>query len=170
MRWQPDSRMRFSGLFLLLAGIVLFSLLSCATALVTEERAGGVAVWDLDDLSPGVAGTNLGELLSGQVIEVLKDKAGYRIVERTRLLRALEELRLGSSALVDESTRLRVGRLIGAQRMVFGGYQIVGDQMRFDLRMVDVETGKVLKAAQNISRSVAVPSLIDAARKAAEEL
>jgi hypothetical protein len=162
--------MRFSGLFLLLAGIVLISLFSCATAPLTEERAGGVAVWDLDDLSPGVAGTNLGELLSGQVMEVLRGKAGYRIVERTRLLRALEELRLGSSALVDESSRLRVGRLIGAQRMVFGGYQIVGDQMRLDLRMVDVETGNVLKAAHNISRSVAVTSLIDAARKAAGEL
>jgi len=169
MRWQPNRRIRFSSLILLLWAILLFSLFSCATAPVTEERGGGVAVWDLDDLSPGVGRTNYGELLSNQVIEVFKSKGKYSVVERMRLLRVLEELRLGSSSLVDDSTRLRVGKLIGAQRMVFGGYLIIGDQMRIDLRMVDVESGRVVKAVQKTSLSGDLPSWLDAARKAAGE-
>lgn len=149
--------------------MVFFSLFSCAAAPIMEERGGGVAVWDLEDLSLGIGRTNFGELLSSQVIEVFKSKGKYRVVERTRLLRVLEELRLGSSSLVDDSTRLRVGKLIGAKLMVFGGYQIIGDQMRIDLRMVDVESGRVVKAARKISLSGDLPSLIDAARKAADE-
>lgn len=170
MRCRPDKKKYFHRWILLVGVLVLFCLSSCATVPVREERGGGLAVWDLDDLSPGIGRTNFGELFSAQVIEVLTGKGEYRIVERARLLRALEELRLGSSELVDESSRLRVGKLIGAQRMVFGGYQIVGGQMRIDVRMVDVESGKVLKAAHKIARSGELSLWIDAVRKAAAEL
>jgi curli biogenesis system outer membrane secretion channel CsgG len=158
-----------SWCFLLLLAFALCGLFSCATAPVTEESEAGIAVWDIDDLSPGITHTNLGELFSAQIIEVLKNK-GESVVERTRLLRVLEELRLGSSSLADESSRLGLGKLIGAKQMVFGGYQIVGDQMRIDLRLVEVETGRVRKAVKKTASSADLSGWIDAVRKAAGEL
>lgn len=149
---------------------IIFSL-ACATSPPLKDKEITLAVWDLDDLSP-VSGArpNLGELLSAQIIETLKKKGQYIIVERERLLLVLEEQRLGTTSLVDEATRLKLGRLIGARQMVFGGYQVIGEQMRLDLRLLDVESGKVLKAVQKTAAAADLPGWLEGAKKAAEEL
>jgi len=157
----------FSGVLLSLA--ILFT--SCASQPISSEKGNTIAVWDLDDLSPYVSSRpQLGELLSGQVIETLQKRRDYTVVERERLLLVLEELHLGTSSLVDEATRLKLGKLIGARFMVFGGYQVLGDKIRVDLRMVEVETGKVLKAVQKTESAPDLQGWTDAVRKAAEEL
>lgn len=139
---------------------------SCTKAPALEDGGAVVAVWDLEDMSPGTSGTDVGELLSCRVIDVLKGK-GVPVVERSHLVRTLEELRLGSSTLVDEETRLHVGRLAGARRMIFGGYLILDAQIRVDLRLVNVETGEVLKAVEKTAPGSDVQSWLDAAAQAA---
>jgi curli biogenesis system outer membrane secretion channel CsgG len=124
----------------------------------------------MEDMSPGGSRFDIGELLSLKVVEVLKNRGDYTVVERARLVRVLEELRIGSSSLADEQTRLRVGKLVGARFMVFGGYLVSGRNMRLDLRLVEVETGKVLKAVQQTVSSDDIPGWLAAAGKAAEEL
>jgi hypothetical protein len=141
----------------------------CAT---TGEQAGvrAVAVWDPENLSLKDSGRpDLGQILSGEVIQTLQT-SGIKVVEREKLVAMLEELRLGSSELADESTRLKVGRMIGAREMVFGGYMVVGNTMRLDLRMVDVETGKVLKTAKKTAQAGDLAGWLKAARDAAAEL
>ncbi|MCX8117572.1 MAG: CsgG/HfaB family protein [Desulfobacterota bacterium] len=149
----------------------LWILTGCATSPPGEQKVETIAVWDLDDLSPA-KGTRLpmGEILAGKIIEFLKERREYVVVERQRLLLALEELRLGSTALVDEATRLRLGKMLGAKQMVFGGYQVIGGQMRLDLRLVEVETGRVRRAVQKTSASGSLEGWMEATRKAAEEL
>ena len=150
--------------------IVVF-LFSCASRPPLHEKERTIAVWDLDDLSPSKAArSNLGELLSNQIIEVLKKRETYKVIERERLLLALEELRLGTTFLVDETTRLRLGQLIGARWMIFGGYQVIGGNMRIDLRLVEVETGKITKAVQKMVPAGNVQGWMDATQKAAEGL
>lgn len=145
--------------------------LACVTSPPPQEKGLTIAIWDLDDLSPVTNGRpHLGELLTSQVIEGLKKKGQYTIVERERLLLVLEEQRLGTTSLVDESTRLKLGRLLGARRMIFGGYQVIGAQMRLDLRLLDVESGKVLKAVQKTVTAADWQGWLEAAKKAAEEL
>ena len=113
-----------------------------------ERQASTVAVWDLENLNPNEAvGIDMGELLASEVIETLKKSGKFQVVERQRLILALEELQLGSSSLADEATRLKIGRIVGARFMVFGGYLVFGEMMRLDLRLVEVETGTVVKAA-----------------------
>jgi len=144
---------------------------ACASKPDLKDRGLTVAVWDLDDLSPSsTVRPPLGEIFSSQIIETLKKKGDYTVVERERLLLALEELRLGTTKLVDETTRLKLGRMTGARFMVFGGYQIIGNQIRIDLRMVEVETGKVKKATEKTTSATDFQRWIDAAQKAAEEL
>ncbi|HOJ14211.1 MAG TPA: CsgG/HfaB family protein, partial [Deltaproteobacteria bacterium] len=95
---------------------------------------------------------------------------GVEVVERERLVAVLEELRLGSSQLADDETRLRVGRITGAREMVFGAYMVVGPTMRLDLRRVDVETGRVVRTASKTAPSGDVQAWVEAARKAAVDL
>lgn len=138
----------------------------CATAPVSVPSGPPtVAVWTLEDLSlPGTAGADLAELLTARVMETVETTGGYALVERERLLAILQELNLGSSDLADEAAGLRIGRLAGARLMIFGAYQTVASQMRLDLRLVEVETGRVLNAAQ---RTVSAGDLADWLRGAA---
>jgi len=159
------------GFFLFLISTLLF-LASCAAPPALPERGTAIAVWPVEDLSPATASSrpDLGELLADQVIDTLKKREGYVVVERKRLALALEELRLGTTALADETTRLRLGKIVGARWMIFGGYMVVGDQMRLDLRLVEVETGKVKKAVQKTTSSKDWNDWMASARKATEEL
>jgi curli biogenesis system outer membrane secretion channel CsgG len=152
--------------------IVFFAFFAgCTSALCEDRQAPAVAVWDLENLNPDEAmGADMGELLAAKVIETLKDSGMLQVVERERLILALEELNLSSSKLVDESTRLKIGRIIGARFMVFGGYFILGDMMRLDLRLVEVETGRVLKAAQKVTAAGDLNGWLKAAGQAAAEL
>ena len=159
-------RMRF-----ILCVLFVVLLVSCASEQVESTKNRTVAVWDLEDLSPSPGlHSGLGELLSGQIIETLQGREDYIVVERERLLLALQELNLGTTALADESTRLRLGRLIGARFMVFGGYQVVGKGMRLDIRLVEVETGRVMKAVSRITSAGTVQGWIENAKNAAGEL
>jgi curli biogenesis system outer membrane secretion channel CsgG len=144
----------------------------CASAPPAEEDVGRtVAVWDLDSYNqPGTVGSDLGELLAVKIIETLKDSGSYEVVERERLLAVLVELNLGAGLIVDESTRLKIGKIIGARCMVFGSYVVVADTMRLDLRLVEVETGSILKAAQKTTSAVNVSEWLNIAREAAREL
>lgn len=158
------------GFFLFLISTLLF-LASCAAPPALPERGTAIAVWPVEDLSPATGSRpDLGELLADQVIDTLQKREGYVVVERKRLALALEELRLGTTALADETTRLRLGKIVGARWMIFGGYLVVGDQMRLDLRLVEVETGKVKKAVQKTTSSKDWNDWMASARKATEEL
>lgn len=138
---------------------------------ISYEPDVTIAVWYLDNLSPlGNTGPELGGIFANKIIETLKEKSGVTIVERDRLILALEELNLGTSSLVDENTRLKLGRLVGARLMVFGSYQIVTDMMRVDLRLVDVENGKIVKAIYKTTHSMDLSGWLQAVRKAAEML
>jgi curli biogenesis system outer membrane secretion channel CsgG len=181
---SKEMRMRGSGEFAVLwLVLMIVGLSSCASptgpqptvrATGTVAKASAittVAVWDMDELSPSSgAQPDLGQALSGRIMEAFESKGKYTLVERQRLILALEELHLGSSELADESTRLRLGNLVGAQAMVFGAYQVIGSSMRLDLRLVDVETGKVLKATQRTVSASDLTTWLKAAREAGEEL
>ena len=157
----------FFRIFVILIAFVA----GCATKPVSYKEGTAIAAWDLENLSPMECGRpDLGELLSVKVIETLKETGGYTVVERERLLLALEELGLGTTSLVDETTRLRIGRIVGARLMVFGGYQVIMDKMRLDLRLVEVETGSILKAAQKTTSAADLSAWLRAAREATAEL
>ena len=138
----------------------------------TYGNGSVVAVWDLENFSitENQILDDMQEFLTAKVTETLKEQGGYVVIERQKLLLALEELHLGSSALADENSRLEIGRLIGAELMVFGGYQQVGEQLRIDLRMVEVESGAVIRTAEHTATAGDVSGVLAAAEAVAEEL
>ena len=152
--------------------ILLFTFFSgCTSAPLMDQQTSAVAVWDLEDLNPDEAiGSDMGELLAAKVIETLKESSTFQVVERERLILALEELTRGSTLMVDESTRLRIGRIVGARFMIFGGYFVLGSMMRLDLRLVEVETGCIVNAAQKTTSAGDLNGWLRVARQAAEEL
>jgi PBP1b-binding outer membrane lipoprotein LpoB len=154
--------------------LLFFLIAGCAS---TDTPPGGrqentvVAVWDLDNLSPQpTAIPDLGEIMAAKVIEVFRSSPAITVVERERLRLALEELNLGTSEVVDESTRLQLGRLVQAQQMVFGSYMVIEDVVRIDLRLVDVQTGVITGTAQKMAAGGDLDSWFAAAEEAAREI
>lgn len=130
-----------------------------------------LAVWPLEDLSLSGSGRpESAELMTAGVMEAVEATGDYTLVERERLLAVLQELSLGASELAAESTGLRIGRIVGARLMLFGTYQAVASQMRVDLRLVEVETGKVIRTAQKTAPTGNLSHMMQVAAETAREL
>ncbi|MBL8956966.1 MAG: hypothetical protein JNK82_39705 [Myxococcaceae bacterium] len=72
---------------------------------------------------------------------------GLVVVERSRLNEIIGELKLQRSALFDASTVQKVGKLCGASHVVTGQLLKVAPELRVDVRLVEIATGKVLYGA-----------------------
>lgn len=76
-----------------------------------------------------------------------------RLVERADLQRVVEEMKLGQAGMVDAATAQQVGKLVGAQNLLLGGFIAMGGgKMRLDVRIVNVETGRTLKAEEKTGK------------------
>jgi TolB-like protein len=78
----------------------------------------------------------------------LAQNENLRIVERSQLRAILEEQGLVTSGRVDPRTAAQVGRLVGARYVITGVFMDVYGTFRLDARVVDVETGEVLKTEE----------------------
>ncbi|MCK9408013.1 MAG: CsgG/HfaB family protein [Bacteriovoracaceae bacterium] len=101
------------------------------------------SVVDKDKLDPLKKG-----LADMMITEMTKIK-GIKVVERQRIQSIIEELNLNETDMVDKSTTQKMGKLLGAKVMLFGGFSnLFNDKLRIDVRIVRTETGETLKAEE----------------------
>lgn len=144
-----------------LLGAFLATLAAMAPADVSRNAPLTVVIWNFEDHTVASATSVrhvefLLHTLPDAVLETLLAVPTLQVVDRLRLQDVLAEQKLGSSALSDEATRLKLGRILGAQYMVFGGFMAVGDEVQVNLRVVDSSTSEVLFADQFTSAFDAV--------------
>lgn len=106
-----------------------------------------VAVTEFDNAADTDAYDALGKGLQAMVTTDLSQVDDLTVLERDRLEAVLGELSLQASDVVDPATAARAGKLLGATHVVSGTFTVVGDTMRLDGRLTDVETGEVVLAA-----------------------
>jgi TolB-like protein len=83
----------------------------------------------------------------------LARSAQLQVLDRVRLDAMLRELQLVSAGRVDSAAAPRVGRLVGARRLVIGAIAAQeGDRIVVDARLADVTTGEVQLAASATAR------------------
>lgn len=114
---------------------------------------------------------------NGLITELVKNK-NYEVVERTRMQNILAEQGIGLSGAMDSTTAVKVGKLLGADYVVFGsvddasikssGFMFVNQQsaiVKLSMRIIDNATSAVLfseKSSGKVSKlggvlPVAVP-------------
>ena len=105
-----------------------------------------VAVSDFQGVMIGEAGNSapLGKAVASMLTTELSNRPGLRVIERHQIQDVLTEQRLALSGRVDESSAVEIGKMLGAQYFIYGQVTAVGQQMRMDMRAVDVETSEVL--------------------------
>jgi tetratricopeptide (TPR) repeat protein len=86
----------------------------------------------------------LGRGLAEMVTVDLTHVQRLRLVERVRLQALLDELELAQSKYVDPSTAPRVGKLLGAGRLIGGSYLVTQrEQLRLDLTLASLNEGSI---------------------------
>ena len=99
-----------------------------------DNGAMGKQHEDFDALSKGISGMLINELAQDNQI---------RVVERDQLQHLMDEQNIDPKR-VDQSTAVRLGKLLGAHHMIFGGF--IADpsgRMILNSRAVNVETSQV---------------------------
>jgi len=84
--------------------------------------------------------------LQQMLITELAINTDLRLVDRGRIQEVLGEIDLGASGKVDANTAARIGRIVGAKYMIMGGFIDWYSDLRFDARIVEVETSEIMQA------------------------
>ena len=92
-----------------------------------------------------------GDALPGIFQEMLttafiKDKH-FTVVERDQLDQAIKELKISNSALVEPDSAKKLGKLLDADYMIVGGISDVRGKLSVDARIVNIESGESVSAA-----------------------
>ena len=131
------------------ASITLFLVLTLAGS--ARAQQGGelptVAVLDFTGFLLGEAANSeaLGKAVSSMLITELSGRDGLRVIERYRLQDILTEQSLSLSGRVDEGSAVGIGQMVGAQYIIHGQITGVGEEIRMDIRAVNVETSQVME-------------------------
>ncbi len=89
-------------------------------------------------------GLDLRQALAELVTSDLAGAQGIRIIERPQVETQIHWIEFEQTQYVDPKTRTELGKLLGAEVAVLGGYQRLGETLRIYARFVDTETGEVL--------------------------
>ncbi len=100
-----------------------------------------------------------GRALASFMIADLAASQNLRVVDREHLAVVLREQLMAPKDLSDESTRLRVGKILGAKYFIFGTYTIVVDQVALTARMDAVESGQIIESKSVTGKEEDLPEL-----------
>ncbi len=122
----------------LLATLMLVALPATASANLR------VAVLYFDNNTPDRDFEVLRKGMADMLITDLTGVAGVEVVERAKLESILAEMKLQRSKYFDQKTALALGHGMGATHAVTGAFSAAGDQLRIDVRLIEVSTGRVV--------------------------
>lgn len=135
------------------------TLLGLAAALGTgplrAQDVPTVAVMDFSSfmMGEGGASVNLGKAISAMLVTEFSGRDGMRIVERAQLNDLLREQDLNLSGRIEEADAIEVGKMLGVQYVLHGQVTSIVDNLRMDIRAVDVETSEIVSVMKKSDKT-----------------
>jgi TolB-like protein len=105
-----------------------------------------VAVLYFDNNSPDREYDVLQKGLADMLVTDLSQVESLQVVERDKLQKLIDELKLQRSRFFDPRTAQQLGKGIGARYAVTGALAAIEPRMRIDVRVIEVATAKVIVA------------------------
>lgn len=106
------------------------------------------------------AGKDGGHVISNILASELNNMDGFQILERSEIEKLLDEQKLQVSGVIDESSAVEIGKMIGADAVILGDVTdylewtntgVVGSTVTFSARLVDIESSQMMLST-SISR------------------
>ena len=147
--------------------IVLTAMLAAGSATVRvvpvhAQDLPTVAVLDFTSfmMGDGGAAVNLGKAITAMLVTEFSSREGIQVIERAQLNDMLREQDLVLSGRVDESSAIEIGKMLGAQYVLLGQASSIVDNLRMDIRAVDVETSEIVAVLKKSDRTSELLSVV----------
>lgn len=111
-----------------------------------NANAKRIAIIYFDNSSDDIKLNQLKKGLADMMISDLSKVSMLDVVERARLEEILKEQKLNNSSNFDAKTATKIGKLLGAEHIMTGSFFELMGRLRIDSRLIDVETGKIIKS------------------------
>lgn len=133
-------------------GVSLLFLLLFTTSSIFGANVMTVAVVDLQSEEvPSIVVNAVSDIVRSEFVNI----ANFRVVERAQMDKILEEQKLQLSGLTEETSAVRIGEVLSAQKVVIGEINVIEDAFVITLRIVDVETAESEFSARTRAESMA---------------
>ena len=130
-----------------------------ATVLLTEKQSGqsvalapklenAVAVMTFSNITGEPKDEWIGSGIAETVTSDLKKVRGLSVIGRERTFEVLKDLSTGQLSDFDETVAIDIGRRLAASWILGGGYQRIGEMIRITARVIDVNTGEVVRTVK----------------------
>jgi len=131
---------------------------------IAEKDKFKIAVMEFKSLNPGAKNTSLGSMIAEMFTTEVVNNNSFKIVEREQLNKILGELKIGQSGVLDTTNAQKLGKMLGAGAIITGSVMKMGDSLRIDSRIIEVETGIIVSAERRICKE----NLTDISRNIAD--
>lgn len=117
-----------------------------------DKEIKTIAIMEFDNYSVGKYQEELGYITKGLADFFEADfskMSSLKVVERDKVDYILREIEMSKEGLVEASTAVRIGKLLGAQVMVFGSISQLDDRKtRMLVKAVKVETSEIIASVE----------------------
>jgi TolB-like protein len=135
--------------------LVLLAATLAAPAAAAPARAAGpatVMVLYFDNDTGDASLAYLGKGLADMMITDLATVPAIQVVERERLEALLKELKLQRTKYFDPRTAQQIGKGVGARFAVAGSFTALAPEMRIDVRVIEIASGRVVKTSRAVGK------------------
>ena len=136
-----------------LALLIAFTVaLACLPAPQTAFPQAGprprrIAVLKFQNQRPNTDTDWIGANAAETVTTKLTGLPGLTLVERSHIGKVIQERNFQQLDLTDPDSAVKVGKSLGAERIVVGSYACHGSAVMFNVRVIDVQTAAILNAS-----------------------
>jgi TolB-like protein len=145
-----------------LAAAASFALPAMAAAQNTKPI---VAILSFDNNSIGKDAKDydgVGKGIQDLLIADMANNANLRLVDRERIQKVLEEQNLTKTGAIDPTTAVRLGKIFGAQYVIYGGFMNTPNGVVLTAHTTDMETSQIQNPQKVNGKSDDVLGLISA--------
>jgi TolB-like protein len=115
--------------------------------LESAKYRNSLAVMGFEEVTPEAKGKRIG-FGASELLETRLSQTGlFQMVERKKIEQVMNEIALGMTGLITEESAAKAGKILGADIMVVGSISELGEYFNLNVRLIEVETGKVLVSA-----------------------
>ena len=126
-------------------GKLLF-LLCLLTGIIANAQVTKIAILDFENVSENPKYSGLGKAMSSMLISDIESntsKQKIQLVERGQIQKILKEQNFQSTKLVDKSSTVKTGKILGVKYLLIGEIFILNEQLIINARLTNTETGEI---------------------------
>ncbi len=110
-----------------------------------QNKKNKIAIMEFIDIQGDVS--SLGKYISEELTTRLYLTGEFEVVERQLLDKIIEEQKISISGLIDESSAVELGRVLGVDAIASGTIADLGTSVKINARLISAETGQLFSVA-----------------------